>query len=46
MLVTGHQAFFTREALAAISETTLANASSFAETGAPLHPVGTPLAQG
>ncbi|MCA2011122.1 2-hydroxyacid dehydrogenase [Cereibacter sphaeroides] len=46
VLVTGHQAFFTREALAAISETTLANASSFAETGAPLHPVGTPSAQG
>ncbi len=29
VLVTGHQAFFTREALAAIAETTLDNASAF-----------------
>lgn len=39
VLVTGHQAFFTVEALAAIAETTLANATRFAETGRPLHPV-------
>ena len=44
VLVTGHQAFFTREALAAISETTLANATAFAATGVPLHPVGKPSA--
>ncbi len=35
VLVTGHQAFFTREALAAIAETTLANLDAFAK-GAPL----------
>lgn len=44
VLVTGHQAFFTREALAAISETTLANATAFAATGRPLHPVDLPSA--
>lgn len=35
VLVTGHQAFFTREALAAIAETTLANIEAFAK-GEPL----------
>lgn len=35
VLVTGHQAFFTREALAAIAETTLANVAAF-ERGEPL----------
>ena len=35
VLVTGHQAFFTREALTAIAETTLANIAAF-EAGAPL----------
>ena len=35
MLVTGHQAFFTREALGAIAATTLANADRFA-AGEPL----------
>ena len=29
VVVTGHQAFFTREALAAIAETTLANADDY-----------------
>ena len=33
VLVTGHQGFFTHEALAAIAETTMANLSSFEETG-------------
>ena len=32
VLITGHQGFFTREALQNIAETTLANATSF-ETG-------------
>ncbi|NWK96558.1 hydroxyacid dehydrogenase [Sphingobium lactosutens] len=41
VLITGHQAFFTREALAAIAETTIANISAFEATGAPLHPVST-----
>lgn len=40
VLVTGHQAFFTVEALAAIAETTLANADAFVATGRPLHAVG------
>ena len=35
VLVTGHQAFFTREALGAIAETTLANIAAF-ERGQPL----------
>lgn len=39
VLITAHQAFFTEEALAAIAETTLANARAFAQTGRPLHPV-------
>jgi D-lactate dehydrogenase len=39
VIVTGHQGFFTAEALAAIAETTVANVLSFARTGAPLHPV-------
>lgn len=39
VLVTGHQAFFTHEAIAAIAETTIANLDSFEATGAPLHPV-------
>ena len=39
VLVTGHQAFFTREALAGIADTTLANITAFEMTGAPLHPV-------
>ncbi len=33
VLITGHQGFFTREALTAIAETTLANIHEFTETG-------------
>jgi D-lactate dehydrogenase len=33
VLITGHQAFFTAEALRAIADTTIANLTSFAETG-------------
>ncbi len=39
VLVTGHQAFFTEEALTAIAETTIANISAFERDGRPLHPV-------
>jgi Lactate dehydrogenase and related dehydrogenases len=39
VLITGHQAFFTREALDAIAETTIGNIVSFRETGKPLHAV-------
>lgn len=39
VLVTGHQAFFTEEALSAIAATTIANLDHFAATGHPLHPV-------
>ncbi|WP_444666914.1 2-hydroxyacid dehydrogenase [Cereibacter changlensis] len=39
VLITGHQGFFTREALTAIAETTIGNISAFESTGAPLHPV-------
>lgn len=39
VLITGHQAFFTREALQAIAETTIANISQFERTGTPLHEV-------
>ena len=39
VLVTGHQAFFTAEALAGIAETTVANLSAFERDGRPLHPV-------
>lgn len=35
VLVTGHQAFFTREALAAIAETTIDNIATFEKTGHP-----------
>jgi D-lactate dehydrogenase len=37
VLITGHQAFFTEEALTAIAETTIANISSFERQGVPLH---------
>jgi D-lactate dehydrogenase len=43
VLVTGHQAFFTREALDAIARTTLANATRFEREGAPEHPVTTAM---
>ena len=39
VLVTGHQAFFTEEAMTAIAETTIANIDAFAKTGKPLHAV-------
>jgi len=39
VLITGHQAFFTVEALTAIAETTLQNISSFGETGKARHEV-------
>ena len=39
VLVTGHQAFFTAEALAGIAETTVANLTAFERDGQPLHPV-------
>lgn len=39
VLITGHQGFFTREALTAIAETTIGNITAFETTGAPLHPV-------
>lgn len=38
VLVTGHQGFFTNEALTAIAQTTIANVSAFAATGQPVHP--------
>jgi D-lactate dehydrogenase len=39
VLVTGHQAFFTEEALTSIATTTLANIDAFEDQGRPLHPV-------
>ena len=39
VLVTGHQAFFTAQAMAAIAETTVANITAFEDTGQPAHPV-------
>lgn len=39
VLITGHQGFFTAEALAAIAATTLANLSAFEDTGRALHEV-------
>ncbi|MGY6550177.1 MAG: 2-hydroxyacid dehydrogenase [Roseinatronobacter sp.] len=42
VLVTGHQGFFTHEALRAIAETTIANIVQFERTGAALHPVNLP----
>lgn len=41
VIVTGHQAFFTREAMTAIAGTTVANVTRFEETGEPLHAVST-----
>jgi D-lactate dehydrogenase len=40
VLVTGHQAFFTTEALTGIAETTIENVSTFEQKGSPLHAVG------
>ncbi len=42
VLITGHQGFFTREALRAIAQTTIANITQFQRTGAALHPVQLP----
>jgi D-lactate dehydrogenase len=39
VLITGHQGFFTAEALTAIAETTIANISAFVAQGQPVHPV-------
>ncbi len=39
VLITGHQAFFTREALTNIAETTIANIAAFAECGCANHEV-------
>jgi D-lactate dehydrogenase len=39
VLVTGRQAFFTREALTAIAETTVGNLSAFERDGRALHEV-------
>lgn len=41
VVVTGHQAFFTEDALAAIADTTVANLDAFQATGQPQHPVST-----
>src|SRR3546814_19161769 len=43
VLITGHQGFFTREAMTAIAETTIHNLSSFEETGRAAHQIGTEL---
>jgi len=40
VVITGHQAFFTEDALRAIAETTIANVDSFVAEGRPLYPVG------
>jgi len=39
VLITGHQAFFTEEALSNIADTTIANIDAFRRTGAPVHAV-------
>jgi D-lactate dehydrogenase len=39
VLITGHQGFFTTQAMSAIAQTTLDNADAFARDGRPLHPV-------
>jgi D-lactate dehydrogenase len=39
VLITGHQAFFTQEALGNIAETTIANITAFAESGRAVHEV-------
>lgn len=43
VLITGHQGFFTREALTAIAETTIRNISSFEQSGRAVHQIGTEL---
>lgn len=39
VIVTGHQGFFTREALSAIAAVTIKNITDWLETGVPTHPV-------
>ena len=39
VLITGHQGFFTKEALSSIAEITIANLTSFERTGRVLHEV-------
>ena len=39
VLITGHQGFFTAEAMSAIAETTIGNITAFETDGRPLHPV-------
>ncbi len=39
VVITGHQGFFTADALAEIAETTIANVTRFLRDGRPLHPV-------
>lgn len=39
VLITGHQAFFTNDAMAAIARTTIDNITAFEKTGSPAHPV-------
>lgn len=46
VLITGHQGFFTADALQAIAETTIANVTAFERTGVPLHAVGLPQGKG
>lgn len=41
VLITGHQGFFTKEAMANIAQTTIDNISAFADKGEPLYPVTT-----
>lgn len=40
VLITGHQGFFTREAMSAIASTTIANLTRFDQTGIPVYSVG------
>ncbi len=46
VLITGHQGFFTREALQRIAETTLSNATAFEKGAGPLHRVTLEQVQG
>lgn len=43
VLITGHQGFFTAEALDAIAETTIGNISSFEDSGRADHQIGTEM---
>lgn len=46
VLITGHQGFFTAEALTNIARTVIANLDAFEQTGRPLHEVTLPLCAG